>query len=160
MFSGRQLTLGDYWLLIRRRKWLLILPLVIIPVGTALWSFSLPDVYRASTLILVEAQKVPESYVQATVSAPVQERLRTITQQIMSHTWLERVIREFRLVEDLQDRKAVDLYISNMRRNIQVDVKGGGRRGEASNAFTVSSAGEGPRTVALVVNKLASLFIE
>ena len=55
MFSGRQLTLSDYWLILRRRKWLLILPLMIIPVGTALWSFSLPNVYSATTLILVVA---------------------------------------------------------------------------------------------------------
>jgi polysaccharide chain length determinant protein (PEP-CTERM system associated) len=160
MFSGRQLTPGDYWLMARRRKWLLLLPLVTIFFGTALLSLSLPDVYRASTLIMVEAQKVPESYVKATVSTPVQERLHTITEQIMSRTWLERVIRELGLLPTLQDVDAVDRYIGEMRRHIEVELEGKGRRGAGSDAFTVSYAGEDPRTVAQVANKLASLFIE
>ena len=160
MFSERQLTLKDYWLIVRRHKWLLVLPCVTIFIGVALWSFALPDIYRARTLILVEAQKVPEAYVQATVSSPVQTRLRTITQQIMSRTWLERVIRELRLLDDLQDRKTVDIYVGEMRRNIEVEVGGRGRRGVGNDAFTVSYAGTDPRAVALVVNKLASLFIE
>ena len=100
MFANRQLTLADYWLIVWRRKWLLILPFVAVGVGTVLWCFSLPNIYRASTTILVEAQKVPDAYVRSTVSSPVQDRLRTITQQIKSHTRLEQVMRDLRLLED------------------------------------------------------------
>lgn len=152
MFSNRQLTLSDYWLIVWRRKWLLLLPFVAVGSGTVLWCFSLPNIYRASTTILVEAQKVPDGYVRSTVSSPVQERLRTITQQIKSHTRLEQVMRELRLREDVQDKEAVERYINKMRRNIELEVKTG-------DAFTVSYADQDPHTAMMVTNQLASLFI-
>ena len=155
MFSGRQLTLQDYVLIVWRRKWLLILPFVIIVLGTLLVSLSLPDIYRASTLILVEEQRIPEAFVSSTVSSSVRERLRTIRQQIESRTRLETVIRELHLVDNLSDAKALDAYLQKMRSNIEIEVKG-----PDSDAFTVSYMGEDPRTVMQVANKLAALFIE
>ena len=152
-FFGRQHTVNDYWLIVRRRKWLLVLPCIAIFAGVALWAFSLPDIYRASTLILVEAQKVPDSYVQATVPSSVKDRLRTITQQIRSRTRLEQVIGELSLLDDRRDEQALERYIEKMQHAIEVQVKG-------SDSFTVSYQGQDPHTVMLVANKLASLFIE
>jgi polysaccharide chain length determinant protein (PEP-CTERM system associated) len=152
-FFGRQRTLSDYGLIVRRRKWWLVLPCIAIFIGMALWAFSLPNIYRASTLILVEAQKVPDSYVQATVPSSVTERLRTITQQIQSRTRLEQVIGELSLLDDLQDERSIERYIEKMQLAIEVAVKG-------SDSFTVSYQGQDPHTVMLVANKLAALFIE
>jgi uncharacterized protein involved in exopolysaccharide biosynthesis len=153
VYPGRQLTLADLWLIIKRRKWLLIVPCVSIFVGAILYSLTLPNMYRASTVILVEAPKVPETYVQSTVATTTKERLRTIAEQIKSRTRLEKIILELRLIEDVHDRKALDRYIANMSRNIDVTV-------QASDAFTVSYAATDPNTTMLVTNKLASLFIE
>src|SRR6266478_8114671 len=114
MWSNRQLTLTDYWLLVRRHGWLLILPFVTICIGTVLFSLTLPDIYRVSTSVLVEAPKVPETYVQSTVSTRVQERLRTITQQIKSRTRLEQVARELRLISPSLEGKALDGYMTEM----------------------------------------------
>src|SRR5712691_13181707 len=100
MWSDRQLTLTDYWLIVRRHRWLLILPFVTISIGTVLYNHTLPDIYRASTSVLVEAPKVPESYVPSTVSTRVQDRLRTINQQIKSRTRLEKVARELQLINN------------------------------------------------------------
>jgi polysaccharide chain length determinant protein (PEP-CTERM system associated) len=146
--------LGDYWLMVRRRRKLLVLSWVAIFIGTVFLSIALPDIYRASTVILVEAQQVPESYVRSTVASSVQERLRTITQQIKSRTRLEQVIRELRPRDDLQD---IETDIGKMSRSIEVEVKG---NAASTAAFIVSYVGKDPRTVMLVTNKLASLFIE
>ena len=101
----------------------------------------------------VEAQKVPENYIKATVSSTVRERLRTLIQQIKSRTRLEQIIEELHLVDDLHDQKAMNTYVKKMLRHIDVEVKG-------PDAFTVSYMGEDPYNVMLVTNKLASLFIE
>jgi polysaccharide chain length determinant protein (PEP-CTERM system associated) len=179
--SERQLTLGDYWLIVRRRKWLLMLPLFFIPIGTALFAFSLPDIYRASTLILVESPEVSQSYVRDTVSSSVDERVRTITQQIMRPEYLEKVVKELDLVSERQEskaidpylvpyefdffseqpeNKAIDAYISKMRQNLEVKMESSRYQGQGTDMFSVAYSGENPRTVTLVVNKLASLFIE
>ncbi len=80
-----------------RRKWLLLIPLALgLGAGYAM-CFILPPSYRSSTLILVEPQKVPSSYVNPTVTSTVDDRLRTISQQIMSRTNLSKIIKEYNL---------------------------------------------------------------
>ena len=155
MWSDRQLGLADYWLIVWRHRWLLIIPFVIISIGSVLYSRTLPDIYRASTSALVEAPKVPEAYVQSTVSTRVQERLRTITQQITSRTRLELVARELQLISDSLERKALDDYLTQMIENIEVTVQGAG-----NDIFIVSYQGREPRTVMLVANKLVAQFID
>jgi uncharacterized protein involved in exopolysaccharide biosynthesis len=108
MLSDRQLTITDYWMIVWRYRWLLIIPFIIMGTGAFLFSLTLPDIYRASSSVLVEAPKVPESYVQSTVSTRMQERLRTITQQIKSRTRLEQVAREIGLISNSLEGKALD----------------------------------------------------
>lgn len=155
MLSDRQLTITDYWLIVRRYRWVLILPTVIMCTGAFLFSLTLPDIYRASSSVLVEGPKVPESYVQSTVSTRMQERLRTITQQIKSRTRLERVARELGLISNALEEKALDAYMAMMSNHIEVTVQGAG-----NDIFIVSYEGPDPRTVMVVANKLVSLFID
>src|SRR5450631_735734 len=46
--------------------------------------YSIPSMYRAEAVILVDSQKVPERYVASTVNADVQDRLAVISQHILS----------------------------------------------------------------------------
>ncbi len=153
MRSDRQLT--DYWLIVRRHRWLLMLPFVTICIGTVLYSRILPDIYRASISVLVEAPKVPESYVPSTVSTRVQERLRTIRQQIKSRTRLEQVARELHLISNALEGRALDDYLTKMGDSIEVTVQGAG-----NDIFIVSYEGRDPHTLMIVANRLVSLFIE
>jgi polysaccharide biosynthesis transport protein len=56
----------------------------------AVWgaSWVLPSKYKSSTLILVEEPTMPQSYVTPNVSQSLQDRLQSITQQILSRTRL------------------------------------------------------------------------
>ena len=86
-------SLENYLKIGLRRKWYIIIPFalcVIISFGVYKY---LPKEYRASTIILVRAQKVPESYVRATLTEPVTDRLNTISQEILSRTRLEKIIK-------------------------------------------------------------------
>ena len=83
----------------KRRFWLLV-PLIL-GVLTALGAIRLiPPRYRASTMILVESQKIPTDYVRPTVTTTLGERLRTIEQQIKNRANLERVISELGLYQE------------------------------------------------------------
>jgi len=155
MLSDRQLTITDYWMIVRRYRWLLILPSIIMCTGAFLFSLTLPDIYRARSSVLVEAPKVPESYVQSTVSTRMQERLRTITQQIKSRTRLEQMARDLGLISNALEGKALDDYITEMSNSIEVTVQGAG-----NDIFIVSYEGPDPRIVMVVANKLVSLFID
>ncbi len=147
----------------RRMKWYIILPLVAgVLISLGVYKY-IPKVYKATTLILVQAQTVPENYVRPTVTATVLDRLNTISQEILNRTTLERVIKEFNLYAKLRKDVPMETVVEKMTKSIEVNMTKGldpSRRDKGQNAFTISYEGEDPKTVMMVTNRLASLFIE
>ncbi|MBP1637189.1 MAG: ptk, partial [Acidobacteria bacterium] len=69
MLPGQKYTPEDIVQIAWRRKWLILLPFVVVSLGTAAVAAKLPARYRAETLILVVPQQVPEAYVRTTVGS-------------------------------------------------------------------------------------------
>jgi len=149
----QSVDLWDYLDIFWRRKFFFIIPFVLVLAATIIYLKHTPNIYRASTLILVESQKVPTSYVKPTVTESVQAQLRTITEQIMSRTYLERIIKEFNLYPQLRQKLPLESVIEKMRRCIRVEVRKG-------RVFSVSFEDTNPQIAMKVANRLASLFIE
>lgn len=158
--GSRQLQFEDYVEIVFRRKWYLIIPFAVSIIGIMLALYFVPKTYKSTTLILVEHQKVPEAYVTSTVTIDIAQRLNTITQQVMSRTRLESVINEFGLYKTSKVKHANEGLVELMRKNIEIDVKNDGRRGDGVSSFSISYMGHDPETVMHVTNRLASLFIE
>lgn len=154
-----QIQIEDYIEIVIRRKWFLIVPFIISIIGIIIAVVIIKPAYKSTTLILVEPQKVPESYVKATVTEEVQERLNTISQQVMSRTRLESVIKEFDLYRGKKDKMGSEEVVELMRKNIEIDVKGDPKKKELS-AFSISFIDKNPEIAMHVTNRLASLFIE
>jgi len=141
-----------------RRKWLIIIPLIAgVFIAYAVYGY-LPKIYRATTLILVQPQRVPTDYVRPTITDTVAIRLSTISQEILSRTRLEKVIQEFHLFSGERSRVPMEEMVERMRKSISVDVPR--QRDQAQSFFSISYQGTDPTLVMLVTNKLASLFIE
>jgi len=147
------LDIKDYLQIALRRKWYFIVPFVLISIAAIAYAHYAPNVYRASTLILVEPQKVPTTYVKPTVTENIEAQLRTITEQIMSRSYLERIINEFDLYPEMRKRLPLESVIERMRECIDVRVKKG-------RVFSVSFEDQDPVIAMKVANRLASLFIE
>jgi polysaccharide chain length determinant protein (PEP-CTERM system associated) len=163
MIRHKRYTPETLWRIVRRRKWVLLAPFVLIAGATALVAHHLPNRYRSETVIVAVPQQVPTSYVQPTVTTRLDERLLSINQRILSRTRLEQIILEFDLYA--VERKTSDLedVIERMRRrDIDVEVRAGSRSGRQTSAPTVrvAYAGRDARTVQLVTERLASFFIE
>jgi len=88
-----------------RRKWMLIIPFFIGITLASLAAYLLPAYYRSTTLILVEAQQIPDTYVKSTNMSPIEEQLNTIKQQVMSRTKLEEIIGSFNLYKKEDSNK-------------------------------------------------------
>jgi polysaccharide chain length determinant protein (PEP-CTERM system associated) len=153
VLPGKKYTPEDILRIGWRHKWLIVLPFVAVTVATAVIAYFLPDRYRSDTLIMVVPQRVPETYVKSTVTTPIEERLSTISQQILSRTRLERVIQEFNLYPRERRVGIMEDVIEKMRRDIEVQVVKG-------DAFRVSFISSDPRTAMNVANRLASMFID
>src|ERR1041384_595217 len=80
--AGSSLTPKHYLRILLHRKWLVIGVFLAVSAATFIISYNLPDLYSSDTLILVDPQKVPESYVKATVTGDVRNRLGTLSPQI------------------------------------------------------------------------------
>ena len=75
MLPGKKYTPDDYLRIAWKRRWYIAIPLVVVASTTAVVSMFLPNRYRASTSILVIPQRVPEEFVQSTVTAELSQRI-------------------------------------------------------------------------------------
>ena len=154
---AKNYTLDEYIEILRRRVWFIVVPFLLIAAGASIYAFAAPREYKASTLVLVSPQRVPEAYVQATVTSRVEERLQSIAQEVLSRTRLEQIIAEYRLYEKEKKSLSKEEVIELMRKNIRVELP---TRKDEKVYFAISFIGPDPNMVTTVANRLASLFIE
>src|ERR1700730_18619057 len=115
--TPRQAAWEDYWPVLKRRRWWFLLPIIIGWAVVWTTSWLIPPVYRSEALILVEEQKVPRDYVVPNVTAGIQERLQSLTQQIMSRTRLQHIIERYRLYPKQRQGLNLDEQIDRMRKD-------------------------------------------
>jgi polysaccharide biosynthesis transport protein len=146
--------------LIFHRKWLILGVFGFVSAVTALITTRLPNVYSSDTLILVDPQKVPESYVKATISGDIRNRLGTLKQQILSATRLQKIIDNLHLYATERKNMAWEDVITQMRSDIGVSVVSDFGGSQDLQAFRITYSGQDPQLVAQVANELASQFID
>lgn len=181
MVKQEKLELISYIEIINRRKWWIIISISLVLLMGIGYILITPKTYRSTTLILVESQRIPSSYVKSTITETLQNRLNTISQQVYSRTNLEAIIKEFKLdkppqknffekirefiltsiglekenrdIKEMNDSNN-NQFVSVVRDKIQVSLKGGRK------AFEISFEWYSPQVAADVANALASQFIE
>jgi polysaccharide chain length determinant protein (PEP-CTERM system associated) len=147
------LTLSDLARSVWRRPLWILLPIVL---GlAAAWGTLrvLTPVYRASTLVMVEKQKVPADYVKPTVTMGMEDRLSTIEQQITNRSNLERIVQEMDLYPELRRRESLEKVVDVARDNLTVAKKG-------DSVFTIFFKDPDPVKAANTANRVAELFIQ
>jgi polysaccharide chain length determinant protein (PEP-CTERM system associated) len=155
-----QISLAHYLRLILYRKWTVIGVTLLVSAITFVVSYRMPNIYTSDTLILVDPQKVPETYVKSTVTGDIRNRLGTLSQQILSSTRLQKIIETLNLYPEVRKIAAREDIIGRMRSDISVQVVSDFGASQDLQAFRISYSGREPRLVAQVTNELASLFIE
>ncbi len=159
MIPGKTLKPEDILEAAWRRRWLIIVPFVVIAASTVLIASFLPDRYRSETVLLIVPQRVPENFVRSTVTARLDERLRAMSQQILSRTRLEQIIQDFNLYPTERRSMIMEDVVETMRtRDVSIGLRGGGRADDGT--FTISFQSDSPKTAMLVTERLASLFIK
>lgn len=153
MLPGKKYTPEDILGILRKRIWLIVPPLVVGLAGGLFVFKRLPSQYRSETLIMVIPQRIPDSYVKPTVTGSVEDRLLTISDQILSRSRLERIISDFNLYPEQRATGLMEDVVQRMRGDIQVKLEG-------KESFRVSYINREPRTAQRVTERLAGLYIE
>ena len=142
---------------VRRRHLHFLIPLLF--GWAAIWgaSWIIPPRYRSTTLILVEQPTMPKDYVTPNVNDDLQERLQSITQQILSRTRLLHIIEQSKLFAGDHAEQSPEAEVESMRKNIQIDLVQDSRN--QISAFNLSFVSADPHTAQQVTSELTQMFI-
>jgi len=151
------LDLQKYLGIVRRRHLHFLIPFFFgwLLVWCASWV--LPPRYQSSTLILVEQATMPKDYVTPNINDDTQERLQSITQQILSRTRLLKIIDQFNLYSRQHGALSPDDKLAHMRKDIDIELVHDAR-GQIS-AFNVTYTARDPNLAQQVTSEVTNLFI-
>ncbi len=162
MLGHREMTYDDYVSIIRRRKWVILIPALLLPIITFAISLTLTDEFTSKTLVLVEQQKVPDTIVQSVVSEDIAQRLATMQEQILSRTRLQPIIEKFKLYEGGAKALHMEDKVEALRAHILIEpVKSlTGPKGGALPGFYISFTAGNAQLAQRVCSEITSMFIE
>ena len=140
---------------LKRRKLILLIPIVLLTPAIAMFTLRLPQRFRARALVGA-TQAIPGHTTIAprpeAAALSAQDQLRTIRETLFTPQVMETVIREFDLYDLPQDGNW-EPAVEATKARIQIQV-------ESPEAFYVGFEGQQREQVARVANRLAGLFIE
>src|SRR5215475_693183 len=105
----------DYVSVVNRRKWWFIVPVALSLVVGGLLVWKLPRTYQATSTIAVSAARLAPN-VSGAIEMARPERMRAVSQQLLSRTVLERTAR----LEHLDQNSSIESAINDIRGSISV----------------------------------------
>ncbi len=158
MLGHRPMTVPDYVAILKKRWWILAIPAIVFPVLGYAITFLIQPEYISQTLVLVEQQKVPDSYVKPVVTEDLTGRLATMKEQILSRSRLQPIIERFNLFANA--KMTMDDRIDQTRKNIGINpIESTIARTNGLPGFFISFKAGDARTAQLVCGEITSLFV-
>lgn len=154
----RQRKPSEYLKILRRRKWLLILPVIAVTTAVSYVVYRLPNVYESETLIVVRPSNLPTSVVTGVSEDSMTRQLTAINQVVTSRSSLEPLVDKYDLYRLERGRgEAMETIIDSMRDNIRVAVNTS--RNDITNGFNIAYRYRDPRLAQAITAELASKYI-
>jgi protein tyrosine kinase modulator len=151
----------DYMSVVHRRMWWFIVPLVCCVVGGAALALLLPREYLSRATIGVAAPTLTPELLKGVSSLDKEERSRAISQQLLSPTVLQRVVREERINPDQPVDQVSQWLRANVEQNISVPnpiTKSDPGRG--IDSFILGYRDSDPTRAQRIANRIAYVFVE
>lgn len=162
MLGHRQLTMEDYLSIARRRKWMIIAPMLIGPVlGFALTKI-IPSEYVSQTMVLVERPSVNPKIVTTTSQDDLSARLETMKEQILSRSRLEPVIDELGLYRKDRSKVPMEDLVERLRKSIDVEVVETANNSSSKDipGFQVKVSFSDPHLAQAICANVTSMFMQ
>jgi polysaccharide chain length determinant protein (PEP-CTERM system associated) len=158
MLGHRALSIQDYVSILKRKWWIIVIPAIIFPIIGYGITFLIQPQYISQTLVLVEQQKVPDSYVRPVITEDLTERLASMKEQILSRSRLQPIIERFNLYAN--SKMSMDDRIDATRKNIGIaPIQSEIARSAGLPGFFISFKASDARTAQLVCGEITSLFV-
>jgi polysaccharide biosynthesis transport protein len=145
---------ADYLKIFFRNKWLIISGAWIGLVIGIVFSLILPPKYESSAVILVQEEKAINPLMQGlAVSSSVEDRMKTIKEQLLGWTSLVSLTKKLNLDRDINSQKEFEKLILGLRNDIQVQVHG-------ANLIKISYIGKNPQETQLIAKTMTDILLE
>ncbi|MGH9139966.1 MAG: GNVR domain-containing protein [Vicinamibacterales bacterium] len=161
----------DYVSVFNRRKWWFIVPMTLALVAGGLLVWKLPRTYQATATVAVSAPRLA-SNLGSTMEMGRPERMRAVSQQLLSRTVLERTAR----LEHLDQDTTIESAISDIRNSVSVSLPDSITPNSATSGtpdkslspdqkaqldtYQVSVLDDSPDDAQRIVNRLTQVFVE
>jgi polysaccharide chain length determinant protein (PEP-CTERM system associated) len=154
----RQRKPGEYVNILRRRKWLIILPVIAITTAVAWVVYRLPNIYESTTLIVVRPSNLPTGMVPTITEESMTRQLTSISQVVSSRSSLEPLLEKYKLYSSERARgEAMETVLNTMHNDINVTVNTS--RNDITNGFNISFRYRDPKLAQAITSELASKYI-
>ena len=174
MSENRELTMDDYLAMLLRRLKVILIPALLAPLAGLGVSYLFPPKFTSQSTVLVEAQKVPDSYVQPVITSDFTQRIQTLSQQVLSPSRLRPVIQslalvktdeEDKLIQEIQQNMSVEPVITSMSASAQAGVAGAKKKKASATeepvpGFNVSYTDNNAVRAQKICNAMTSLIVE
>ncbi|MFC1632431.1 GNVR domain-containing protein [Candidatus Omnitrophota bacterium] len=143
----------DYIKIVFRRKWFLIIPLVLGILGGVIAGNTMPKIYRSSTLILVEEGRIINPLIKGlAVSSSTAQRLAILREQILGWDRINQLITKLSLASDVKNQKHFEDLVKELRNKIKVNLRG-------PSIVSISYDGPDPEKAKNIVQTITDIFI-
>ncbi len=154
----RQRKPSEYLKILRRRKWLVILPVIAVTTAVAYVVFRLPDVYESTTLIVVRPSNLPQGVVPQQNEDTITRQLTSINQVVTSRSSLEPLVDRYELYKAERLRgMPMETVIQRTLDDINVAVNRS--RNDITYGFNISFRYRDARVSQAITSELASKYI-
>src|SRR5487761_327581 len=166
MLLGRQLNFDDYSAILRRRLWVILIPVLLGPAVAYVIARYLPPRYTSRSLILIEQPKVPSNFVPSVVGNDLTSRLANMEEEILSRTRLEPLIDRYGLYRSDIHRVPIEELVARMREAIVVTAvsvsfaNGGTDQNKSVPGFRISFTASNPQSAQAVCSEITSMFVD
>jgi polysaccharide chain length determinant protein (PEP-CTERM system associated) len=156
MLGHRPLNAEDYLSILKRRWWLIAIPMAILPILAIAATFFIPPQYESQTLVLIDQQKVPDDYVKSVVSEDIDGRLASMKEQILSRSSLQPIIEHYNLYST--EHLSMDGRIDLARKSVVIKTIHSETHSDGLPGFFISFMASDPHTAQQVCEEITSLF--
>ncbi|MEO7029621.1 MAG: Wzz/FepE/Etk N-terminal domain-containing protein [Acidobacteriaceae bacterium] len=158
MLGHRKLTSQDYIAILKRRRWLIALPVIVLPIIAIGITYLIPSQYVSQTLVLIQQPQVSSDIAKAVVTGSLDTRLASMKEQILSRSRIQPIIERYNLFAS--KAASMDDRLDLTRKAIKVTpIKSDITRAPTLPGFYITFTANDARTAQLVCAEITSLFI-
>ncbi len=151
---SNSLRLREYYYMVTRHKGLFACVTVFCLLVSVIIAFSLPRIYQAETVLLVEDKDILNPLISGLAIAPsVISRMRTMREELLSWQRLTLLAEKLKLDKHSKTPLEYERLIKNLRNNLSI-------RFREADIITVSYQGKDPKKSQEIVQTLSDIIVD